>query len=99
MYAVAMEVDLLIAMLGLPNTMVTPHSAYERTAKEPEQRRALHLQHLQHQNNDLDAEIAKSLKMGLAMGDPGFIKRIEQVTGRRLTEGKRGRPRKKAVTS
>ncbi|AYA66283.2 transposase [Alteromonas sp. RKMC-009] len=85
--------------LGLPNTMVTPHSAYERTAKQPEQRRALHLQHLQHQNNDLDADIAKSLKMGLAMGDPGFIKRIEQVTGRRLTEGKRGRPRKKAVTS
>lgn len=80
--------------LGLPNVMLSPHKAYLRTAGQPEQRRAAHLKKLQVNNSKLDHDIAKSLKMGLAMGDSGFIRRIEQVTGRRLTEGKRGRPRK-----
>ena len=80
--------------LGIPSVMLTAHAAYERTANTPEARRTMHLERLQDIDEDMDADIAKSLKMGLAMGDPGFIKRIEKVTGRRLTEGKRGRPRK-----
>ena len=84
---------------GIPNVMLTMHAAYERTANSHEARRAMHLERLQHNDEDINAEIAKSLKMGLAMGDSGFIKRIEKVTGRRLTEGKRGRPRKNESTS
>ena len=79
--------------LGMPHSMASTHSAFERLAKTPEARRDVYLQQL-HQPVDSEKQIRKSLKMGLAMGDPGFIRRIEQVTGRRLTEGKRGRPRK-----
>ncbi|WP_216023902.1 transposase [Aestuariibacter sp. A3R04] len=80
--------------LNAAHPTVQPHNAFLRTAAEPVVRQRLHLQRLHDDNPEADRAIEKALRMGLAMGDEGFIRRIEQVTGRRLTEGKRGRPRK-----
>lgn len=80
--------------LNTPHGTIEPHSAFIRTAADSAIRQRMHLQRLHSQNPSTDRAIEKALRMGLAMGDEGFIRRIEQVTGRRLTEGKRGRPRK-----
>lgn len=44
-------------------------------------------------------QIEQALKMGLALGDEHFIKRLETVIGRRLLAGKPGRPRKTAAAT
>ncbi|MBU2978342.1 transposase [Alteromonas sp. C1M14] len=80
--------------LGQANRMITPHKAYIRLGTTTVQRCQSYRGFVLQNHGGLSEHIGKSLKMGLALGDAGFIKRLEQVTGRRLTEGKRGRPPK-----
>ena len=47
-------------------------------------------------SQSMQSQIGQALKMGLALGDEHFIRRLETVIGRRLLAGKPGRPKKSA---
>lgn len=80
---------------GMGQPVVTPHSSYVGLGDTPSQRQqAYHALYATLLPPEQVAQIEKALRMSLALGDEHFIKRLEHVIGRRLLEGKPGRPRK-----
>ncbi|QPG05592.1 transposase [Salinimonas marina] len=80
---------------GSGQSIVTPHPSYQALGDTPSQRQqAYHALCATLLPAEQVAQIEKALRMSLALGDEHFIKRLEHVTGRRLLEGKPGRPRK-----
>jgi len=81
--------------LGKRSELHTPHVRYLALGRSKEQRlenyRALFAAHV---DGPLLDEIRQSVKPELALGSGRFAKQIEQLTGRRVTPGKRGRPKK-----
>lgn len=81
--------------LGKESALHTPHELYlalGRTKGERMKRyRALFSAHVE---GPLLEEIRQSINKGLALGHERFTRQIEELTGQRITPGKRGRPRK-----
>ncbi len=81
--------------LGKQSELQTPHACYRALGRSKEKRlehyRALFAAHVE---GPLLDEIRQSVNKGLALGSERFAKQIEQLTGCRVTPGKRGRPRK-----
>ncbi len=81
--------------LGKESDLRTPHELYlalGRTKnKRMERYRALFEAHV---DGVLLDEIRQSLNKGLALGNDRFTRQIEELTGQRVTPGKRGRPKK-----
>ncbi len=81
--------------LGKKNNLQTPHELYNALGyskkKRLERYQALF-------DTDVDGvlldDIRKSINKGLALGNKRFTSRIEKLTGQRVTQGKRGRPKK-----
>lgn len=77
--------------LGKPASMWQPHELYLQLANDREQRFAAY-QALCHTPIDEDTvrTIRESTNKGLALGNDRFKAEIEQLTGRRVSAGKRG---------
>ncbi len=81
--------------LGKKSKLQTPHEqymAFGRTkAKRLEKYQAL-------LETDVEGvlldDIRRNLNIGLALGNKRFTRQVEKLTGRRVTQGKRGRPKK-----
>ena len=82
-----------INALGKESTLYTPHALYEALGSDAETRQ-VHYRELfkYHIDGKLIDDIRKSLNKGLALGSDRFKTEIEELTARRVTEGKRGRP-------
>lgn len=90
--------------LGVECKLTTPHRLYQLLASHAEDRKLNYIRKMASLQNsdalaDITEQIAKALKMNLALGSDGFIQRLEKATGRRLSAGKVGRPRKTALHS
>ncbi|AXR04989.1 transposase [Salinimonas sediminis] len=80
---------------GASTALLTPHSRYIALGDTPQDRQQAYQQLFSNVLPEAQlADIRKALKMSLALGDEHFIKRLEQVIGRRLLAGKPGRPKK-----
>jgi putative transposase len=78
---------------GQPNALLTPHAEYLRLATDKHDRLAAYQDLFRMGLNGMDlAEIRKSANAGYALGTESFVKEIERLTGRRVREGKSGRP-------
>jgi putative transposase len=81
--------------LGIKTELQTPHSEYLSLGRTKEERlenyRALFKAHV---NAELLKEIRKSVNKGLALGSERFTAQIEELTDRRVTPRKAGRPQK-----
>lgn len=83
---------------GASTALLTPHSRYLALGDTPNDRQQAYQQLFSNVLPDTQlADIRKALKMSLALGDEHFIKRLEQVIGRRLLAGKPGRPKKSSL--
>lgn len=82
-----------INALGKNSTLCTPHTEYLNLGATDLQRqnnyRALFKTNI---NEKLTAEIRLSLNKSLALGNEHFKDEVELLSGRRVKEGKRGRP-------
>ena len=82
-----------INALGKDLHLCTPHEHYlglgSTTEKRQAEYRALFKYHVE---GELLTDIRKSVNKGLALGNERFKAEIEQLTGRAMREGKRGRP-------
>lgn len=83
-----------INALGKDSELCTPHLSYIALGQEKEKRLLTYRQLFKHSvDGNLLEDIRKSLNKGLVFGHKRFKDEIEQLTGRRVTEGKRGRPK------
>ena len=85
--------------LGNVCQLTSPHRFYLALAEHVEDRKLNYIRKMASLQNsdklgDITEQITKALRMNLALGSDGFIQRLEKATGRRLTEGKAGRPKK-----
>ena len=81
--------------LGRDIELYTPHAIYLRLGKTLAQRTQLYRELFRaHLDEDLIGEIRKVSNKGLALGSERFKQEVEELTGRRITELKRG-PRKR----
>jgi len=83
-----------INALGKKSTLCSPHSLYYRLGTNSEQRM------VEYQKlfdtalvSEQLSEIRATTQKGMALGGNKFKAEIEKLTGRRMTEGKRGRPK------
>ena len=85
--------------LGVPSTLCTPHEEYQKLGANSGERlsnyRALFEKPVE---QSLTKEISTALNKGLALGSDKFKKEIETLYGRRVTQAKMGRPKKKSCT-
>lgn len=82
---------------GTGDALVTVSSAYESLADDVLSRQQIYRKEfLSLSATGTGEKWRGALNKQHALGDDKFIKRIEQVTGRRLSAGKRGRPAKEA---
>ena len=78
---------------GQPDALLTPHTEYLRLATDAQGRLAAYQDLFRMGLNEMDlAEIRKSANAGYALGTECFVKEIERLTGRRVREGRPGRP-------
>lgn len=85
-------------MYGIGTNDLTPHSSYLALGETSQQcQQAYHSLCATPLESEQVEQIEKALRMSLALGDEHFIKRLENVTGRRLLEGKPGRPRSRTA--
>jgi putative transposase len=80
--------------LGKNSLLQTPHELYEALGRSKKKRleRYQALFETDVEGVLLD-DIRKSINKGLALGSEHFIRQIEKLTGKRLTQGQRGRPK------
>ena len=81
--------------LGIPSELVIPHAAYTNLADTKEQRCATYRLLF---DEALDANelqsVRESLQHNQVLGSDRFKRQIERIFARKLSTGKRGRPRK-----
>lgn len=79
--------------LGKTSALCTPHALYEALGNCKETRQQAYRELFKHHVDiKLIEDIRKTLNKGLALGNERFKTEVEQLTARRVTEGKRGRP-------
>lgn len=84
-----------INALGKPSELCTPHPLYLALGNNKQNRLKHYQQLLQTtQQSSLIDEIRQATHKNLAVGNAKFLSQIEQLTGRRVTPAKRGRPKK-----
>jgi REP-associated tyrosine transposase len=82
-----------INALGKTSTLYTPHTLYEALGSSTEVRQQAYRDLFKyHVDIKIIEDIRKALNKGLALGNERFKSEVEQLTERRVTEGKRGRP-------
>lgn len=82
-----------INALGKESELCEPHSIYLGLGKTKEQRLNCYRSLFQiHIDGELLIDIRKATNKGMALGNDKFKAEIEALSGRRVTEGKRGRP-------
>ncbi len=82
-----------INALGKVSELCTPHALYQALGPDAQTRQAAYRDLFKHQVGvALIADIRQALNKGLALGNERFKAEVEQLTKRRVTEGKRGRP-------
>lgn len=78
--------------LGGNSNLCTPHALYNQLGKTNEERLVSYRGMFKHQQStELLTDIHDSVVKGLALGNDRFKKEIEALSGRRVTEGKKGR--------
>jgi len=76
----------------------TPHKLYIRLGKTKNERLENYRQLFKtHVDVELLKEIRGSINKGLALGNERFVTQIEELTNKRVTPRKAGRPKKKEV--
>jgi putative transposase len=79
--------------LGKKSDLLTPHSIYIRLGANKQERQSSYRGLFTHQiEGKLLEDIRQATNKGLALGNDHFFADIEALTGRRVIEGKRGRP-------
>ncbi|MFT2112059.1 transposase [Marinomonas sp. 2405UD68-3] len=79
--------------LGKKSELLTPHPIYTRLGGNEKERQASYRSLFASQIEDkLLEDIRQATNKGLALGNEHFLADIEALTGRRVSEGKRGRP-------
>ncbi len=79
--------------LGKKSELLTPHPIYIRLGKNEQERQSSYRGLFTHQiEGKLLEDIRQATHKGLALGNDHFFADIEALTGRRVIEGKRGRP-------
>jgi putative transposase len=82
-----------INALGKESALCTPHDLYKALGSDAETMQVKYMALFKHHiDGKLIDDIRRSLNKGLALGSDRFKAEIEQLTARRVTEGKRGRP-------
>ena len=85
--------------LGKKSELRTPHELYLALGKRQDTRRRRYRSLFDaHVDGPLLEEIRQSVNKGLALGHERFTRQIEELTGVRVTPGKRGRPPKNTVS-
>lgn len=81
--------------MGKVSDLCTPHELYNRLGCCKLEREANYRELFKHHVDDeLLTDIRLASNRGMALGSEKFINEIEQLTGRRMTPKKRGRPSK-----
>ena len=79
--------------LGKKSDLLTPHSIYTRLGRNEQERQLAYRGLFAHQiEGKLLEDIRQATNKGLALGNDNFFADIESLTGKRVIEGKRGRP-------
>jgi putative transposase len=79
--------------LGKHTDLLTPHVIYKGLGKNDEERRTSYRTlFASHVDEKLLDDIRKATNKGLALGNEHFIADVQAMTGKRMVEGKRGRP-------
>ena len=79
---------------GLPSLLLSPSAAFEALGTTSEARQAAYRGLLAEAlADDVVRRIRRCINGGFAFGSREFVKRMEKAIGRRVTEGKPGRPR------
>lgn len=82
-----------INALGKASSLCSPHTVYLDLGVTAELRREVYRTLVEARVDvELNTEIRKATNKGLVLGDESFKLKVEDVIGRRVTEGKRGRP-------
>ena len=82
-----------INALGKKSDFCTPHGLYLSLAKDDLERQKAYRALFKHQiDGKLIEDIRQSVNKGMAVGSDSFKQQIESLTGRQMTERKRGRP-------
>ena len=82
-----------INALGKKSSICTPHPLYMALAKEKSDREIAYRALFKNQvDGKLIDDIRQSVNKGMAIGSDLFKQEIEELTGRQMTEKKRGRP-------
>jgi len=78
---------------GLENSLISPHEEYLRLGGTPQNRRLAYRGLFASTPPEAEInQIRKAANAGYAFGAEQFVKEIERMTGRRVQEGKSGRP-------
>ena len=86
-----------INALGKSSKLQTPHSEYLALGLTEQERQANYRALFKvHVEDEMLETIRKSINKGLALGNERFTREIEQLTEKRVTAGKKGRPKKAA---
>jgi hypothetical protein len=81
--------------LGQADPVITPHARYLALHRsEDEGREAYRALFRAHLDPEEESRIRRLSEMGMPLGNDRFQARIEELTGLRLGQAKRGRPRK-----
>jgi putative transposase len=81
--------------LGVKSELCKPHEIYLSLGLDEEERQSTYRELFNaHLDECAISEIANSSNSGLALGSDMFKSQIEELYGRRVTVGKRGRPAK-----
>lgn len=79
--------------LGKVSSLCTPHGLYLALGEDSQTRQAAYRELFRdHVDDQLIADIRQSFNKGLALGSDRFKEEVEQLTARRVTARKRGRP-------
>ena len=82
-----------INALGKTSDLCTPHGLYLSLAKDESERQKAYRALFKYQiDGKLIEDIRQSVNKGMAVGSDLFKQQIEKLTGRQMTERKRGRP-------
>jgi putative transposase len=79
--------------LGKKSDLLTPHSIYTRLGINEKERQLAYRELFVHQiDGKMLEDIRQATNKGLALGNDHFLANILGLTGKRVVEGKRGRP-------
>ncbi|MGB7815960.1 MAG: transposase [Methylotenera sp.] len=79
---------------GEPNVIIKPHLLYNALGLDAEKRQAAYRELFRYELDiGLVDEIRRSTNSNYALGNEMFVKQIEGALGRRVTQGKSGRPK------